>query len=212
VFIGSLTRPSFWGIWPDLKTLLLAPRIFRAFRGGDDHLVTMLGRIVEQHGFRILGAHEVAPEILVTEGPVGAVLPSVRDRQDIETGLQFLRAIGPFDVGQAVVVAGRRVLAVEAAEGTDRMLDRLAALRAAGVIVWPAGSGVLVKAPKPNQDRRIDLPSVGPRTVVKAKAAGLAGVAVVAGETIIADAQQTTAEADRAGLFVIGLPAVAPGP
>jgi DUF1009 family protein len=86
------------------------------------------------------------------------------------------------------------------------------ALRNAGAIVWPAGSGVLVKAPKPKQNRRIDLPSIGPRTVAKAKDAGLAGIAVVAGETIIADAQQTTAEADRAGLFVIGLPPEAPGP
>ncbi len=91
-----------------------------------------MGKIFEQEGFRLLGAHEVAPEILVPEGTLGSVTASARDRDDIVLGLEFLHATGPFDVGQAVVVAGRHVLAVEAAEGTDQLLARVAELRANG--------------------------------------------------------------------------------
>ena len=97
-----------------------------AFRGGDDHLLSGIGDRFEQHGFRLLGAHEVAPEILVPEGALGRAQPSERDRADIASAFDYLRAAGPFDVGQAVVVAGKHVLAVEAAEGTDQMLARVA--------------------------------------------------------------------------------------
>jgi DUF1009 family protein len=205
VFIGTLTRPTIWGVWPDLKALTLLPKIYSAFRGGDDHLLSAFGRIVEEHGFRLLGAHEVAPEILVPEGPVGRAEPSALDHADIARGLELLRATGPFDIGQAVVVAENRVLAIEAAEGTDRMLERLAALRLDGAIRWPARTGVLIKAPKPAQNIRLDLPTIGPRTVEMAAKTGLAGIAVIAGGTAIADAQQVAAAADHANLFVFGL-------
>ena len=155
-------------------------------------------------GFALIGAHEVAPEILVGAGAIGGIEPSEGDRGDIARGVKLLQATGPFDVGQAVVVADNRVLAIEAAEGTDHMLQQLAALRGDGAVRWPARTGVLVKAPKPGQDRRIDLPSLGPRTVEKARAAGLAGIAVAAGETVIAEPQAVAEAADRAGLFVIG--------
>ena len=205
--IGSLVRPSLWQIRFDFKTVLLLPRIVAAFRGGDDHLLSRVGRFIEQNGFRVLGAHEVAPEILVPEGTLGRVQAGERDRADIALGLDYLRATGPFDVGQAVVVAGRHVLAVEAAEGTDQMLARVAELRASGRVHAPAGSGVLVKAPKHGQDRRFDLPSIGPQTVEEVARAGLAGIAVVAGSTIIAEPERLIAAADRAGIFVLGAPA-----
>jgi DUF1009 family protein len=126
--------------------------------------------------------------------------------EDIARGFALLAAMSAFDVGQAAIVAGRRVLAVEAAEGTDAMLDRVAAMRESRRIVLPAGSGVLVKAPKRRQDRRFDLPSIGPGTVTRAAAAGLAGIAVIAGATIVAEPQRLVEEADRAGLFVVGCP------
>jgi DUF1009 family protein len=116
----------------------------------------------------------------------------------------LLEATSPFDVGQAVVVADTRVLAIEAAEGTDRMLARIAELRQGGRIA-DARRGVLVKAAKRGQDRRVDLPSIGPRTVEGAARAGLAGIAVVSGSTIIAEAGLTGAAADRERLFVIGV-------
>jgi DUF1009 family protein len=207
VFIGALVRPSIWQVHPDLVGLSMLPRVLKAFRGGDNHLLSGMGTLLESKGLRLCGAHEVAPEILVPEGALGRVSPSERDRADIELGLNYLRAAGPFDVGQAVVVAGLHVLAVEAAEGTDGMLARIADLRRSGRVSAASGAGVLVKAPKPDQDRRFDLPSIGPITVDRVLAAGLAGIAVVAGGTIIADADQLVRAADRANIFVVGIPA-----
>ena len=204
VFLGSLVRPSPWRTRLDLKALVMMPRILRAFRGGDNHLLTGMGRLLEQDGFRLLGAHEVAPEILVPQGALGGVSPSKSDQTDIALGLDYLRTAGPFDIGQAVVVAGKHVLAVEAAEGTDAMLARVAEMRANGRVHAPRGTGVLVKAPKPNQDRRFDLPSIGPKTAEGAAHAGLAGIAVVAGETIVAEPERLVEAADRAKIFVIG--------
>jgi DUF1009 family protein len=117
----------------------------------------------------------------------------------------LIAALGPFDVGQAAVVADNNVLAVEAAEGTDNLLLRIAELRRQRRVTTPAGVGVLVKAPKPDQDRRFDLPSIGPRTIENAARAGLAGIAVTAGSTIVADAAQATAAADREHLFFVGV-------
>jgi len=203
VLIGSMMRPAIWQIRPDLKTLRLLPRIFGMFRGGDDYLLKGVAAIFEEHGFRLLGAHAVAPEILMPEGALGRERPTERDNADIAKGLAFLTAASPFDVGQAVVVADARVLAIEAAEGTDSMLERIAQLRQTGRIA--SGRGVLVKAAKRNQDRRLDLPSIGPQTVEGAARAGLAGIAVVAGSTVVAEPAQIGAVADRAGLFVLGL-------
>jgi UDP-2,3-diacylglucosamine hydrolase len=210
VFIGALTRPAITQLRVDLTTLRLMPRIIRAFRGGDDHLIGTAASIVEHLGFRLVGAHEVAPEILVPEGQLGRHAPSSRDHADIAVGRALLAAIGPFDVGQAVVVAANRVVAVEAAEGTDRMLARIAQLRQEDVLKLPAHAGVLIKTPKPTQDRRFDLPSVGTRTVEAAAAAGLAGIAVEARGTITADLADMVRAADAAGLFVVGIAADAP--
>jgi UDP-2,3-diacylglucosamine hydrolase len=209
VLIGSMVRPAFWRMRFDWDSLKLVPRLAAAFRGGDDHLLRGVAKLFEQQGVRLLGAHEVAPEILVPEGPLGKLQASPADGDDIAFGLAYLQAAGPFDVGQAVVVAGRHVLAVEAAEGTDGMLARVAKLRANGRI--RSKGGVLVKAPKPQQDRRFDLPSIGPATVDGAAKAGLSGIAVVAKETIMAEPAALAAAADRAGLFVIGVPAGAAG-
>ena len=153
------------------------------------------------------GAHEVAPEILVPEGILTRRLPSEDDHNDIAKGLALIGAMGPFDVGQAAVVSGAHVVAVEGAEGTDEMLARVADLRRRGRLISPAGHGVLVKAPKPEQDRRIDLPAVGLKTVEAVADAGLAGIAVAAGEAVIADLDTTIAAANGAGLFVVGVKA-----
>src|SRR5690348_10292818 len=154
VFVGTAVRPPLRSLRLDWTTIRLLPRILRAYRGGDDHLLSNIAQAFEDHGFRILGAHEVAPEILMPAGAVGSVAPSDRDHADIARGLALLAATGPFDMGQGVVVAANQVLAVEAAEGTDAMLARIADLRVAGRIATPTGVGVLVKAPKPQQDRR----------------------------------------------------------
>lgn len=211
VFIGALSRPAIRQLRFDLTTLMVLPRIIMAFRGGDDHLLTRVARIVEDLGFRLVGAHEVAPEILVPEGQLGRHAPSEQDRADMARGRALIAAMGSFDVGQAVVVAGNRVIAVEAAEGTDRMLARIAQLRGDDVLKLASRAGVLVKAPKPGQDRRFDLPSAGTRTVEAAAAAGLAGIALEARGVITADLSAMVRAADAAGLFVVGILADARG-
>jgi DUF1009 family protein len=205
VMIGTLVRPPVRHLRLDLETLRMMPRIIRAYRGGDDHLLSGVGRILEDYGFRLVGAHEVAPQILAQPGCLGRLQPSSRDEADIARGLRLLAAIGPFDVGQAAVVANGHVLAVEAAGGTDQMLAHLAELRRAGRIRSSNGVGVLVKGPKPGQDRRFDLPAIGPSTVERVAAAGLAGLAVVAGSAIVAEPARVVSLADAAGVFVTGV-------
>ena len=207
VFVGTAVRPPLHALRLDWLTLRLLPRVWRAYRGGDDHLLSNLAQGFEDYGFRVVGAHEVAPDILMPEGAIGTLRPSPRDQGDITRALALLEATGPFDMGQAAVVADNHVLAVEAAEGTDAMLERIAELRARGRIAVPAGTGVLVKAPKPQQDRRFDLPAIGPRTVEEASRAGLAGIAVVAGGSIIAEPAAVATAADKATLFVVGIKA-----
>lgn len=206
VFIGTLSRPAISQIRLDWMTLRLLPRVVSAFRGGDDRLLSGIGRIFEGQGFRLVGAHQVAPEILAPDGVLGRHAPSARERADIERALALLAATGPYDVGQGVVIADGHVLAIEAAEGTDRMLERVAALRRDGGVHSPAGVGVLVKAPKPMQDWRFDLPSIGPQTIEAVACAGLAGLAVVAGATIVGEIGRAVQIADERGLFVIGMP------
>jgi DUF1009 family protein len=203
--IGGTVRPTILQCWPDDGFLRHLPQLIKVFRGGDDRLLSGIAAIFERQGFRILGAHEIAPHILMPRGAIGTHQPSARDRIDIERGLALLRATGPFDIGQAAVVAEERVLAVEAAEGTDELLIHLAELRRRGRVRQPGGVGVLVKAPKPRQDRRFDLPSIGPRTIELTAAAGLAGIAVVAGGAVVAEPDQIAAAADRVKLFVIGV-------
>jgi UDP-2,3-diacylglucosamine hydrolase len=207
VVIGSVHRPRLLDFRLDWTTLKLLPRLAQLYRGGDDHLLSGVAAILHDHGFRLVGVHEVAPELLVPAGVLGAHRPSAEDETDIALGLALLRALGPFDVGQAVAVSGRRVLGIEAAEGTAGLLGRLAKLRQSGLLKLPPRAGVLIKAPKPGQSRQIDLPAVGAETVTQAAAAGLRGIAVEAGGTIIADAAVMIRAADRAGLFLVGVPA-----
>jgi hypothetical protein len=182
------------------------PRLVRAFRGGDDTLLAGVASIAESGGLRVVGLNEVAPEVFVPAGALGRYQPSERDGTDIARALKVIAALGPFDVGQAAVVADNNVLAVEAAEGTDNMLLRIADLRRQRRVTSAVGVGVLVKAPKPGQDRRFDLPSIGPRTIENAARAGLAGVAVTAGSTVIAEPAEVAAAADREKIFVVGVP------
>jgi DUF1009 family protein len=209
VFIGAMTRPSVWQLRPDMGALRMLPQVLAGFRGGDNHLLSMVARTVERYGFAVIGAHEIAPEILVPEGSLGSVKPTTRDLRDIARGAEVLRALGPLDIGQAVIIADSRVLAIEAADGTDAMLDHVAALRRDGKIRISAGTGVLIKAPKVGQDMRLDLPSIGPRTIEMVSAAGLVGVAVETGGTIVAEPQQVVVAADRRRIFVLGFGAEA---
>ncbi|MGV7216678.1 LpxI family protein [Bradyrhizobium sp. UFLA05-112] len=205
IFIGTLMRPSLSEVRFDLKTLRLLGHVVRAFRGGDDHLLSGVGRMLEQDGFRMVGIKDVAPDLLMPEGCITRAWPADNARSDIERGRAVLAALSPFDIGQAVVVIDGHVVAVEDIEGTDGLLQRVARLRSEGRIRAARGRGVLVKAPKSGQDLRFDLPTIGPRTVEGAASAGLSGIAVIAGNTIAAEPQAMIERADANYLFVIGL-------
>ena len=207
IFIGTLLRPALSEIRLDWGTVRVIGGILASFRGGDDHLLSGIGRIFEQDGFRMVGIREVAPDLLMPEGCITRATPDPAATSDIESGRQVLRALSSFDIGQAVVVIDGHVVAVEDIEGTDGLLARVARLRDEGRLRTRTGRGVLVKAPKSGQDLRFDLPTVGPRTIEGVAKAGLAGIAVIAGHTIAADSQAMIEAADKAGLFIQGLPA-----
>jgi DUF1009 family protein len=207
VFIGTLVRPGLSEIRLDWGTLRVIGQVWAAFRGGDDHLLSGIGRILEQDGFRMVGIKDVAPDLLMPEGCLTRATPGPDAVADIARGREVLRALSPFDIGQAAIVIDGHVVAVEDIEGTDGLLARVARLRTDGRIRASASRGVLVKAPKSGQDLRFDLPTTGPRTVEGAAAANLAGIAIVAGDTIVVEPQAMIEAADAAGLFITGLPA-----
>lgn len=207
VWIGGLVRPALTEVRLDWQTLLLLPRVARALRAGDDGLLRELALISAELGFRLVGAHDVAPELLMPQGVLTRRAPDQHDLADVRRGLDLLRVIGPFDIGQGAVIVDGRVLAIEAAEGTDGMLANIAELRRVGRIRTPLGKGVLMKAPKPGQDTRFDLPAIGPRTIAGLAKAGLGGLAVVAGGTIVAEPDKLVNAANGAGLFVVGVAA-----
>jgi len=207
VFIGTLVRPALSEVRLDWTTLRVLGRVWAAFRGGDDHLLSGIGRILEQDGFRMVGIKDVAPDLLMPEGCLTRTAPDPNAAGDIARGREVLAALSPFDIGQAAVVIDGHVVGVEDIEGTDGLLARVARLRKEGRIRAKEMRGVLVKAPKRGQDLRFDLPTIGSRTIEGAAAAGLAGIAIIAGNTIVADPQAMIEAADAAGLFVTGLPA-----
>ena len=183
---------------PDWRAAKLFARIgYRAI--GDDGLLSAIIGELEQEGFRVLGIDQLLDGELADAGPLGAVHPNLQSEADIEHGLRIARALGALDIGQAVIVQQGLVLGVEAIEGTDGLLRRCAKLRREGL------GGVLVKVEKPGQERRTDRPTIGPRTVALAAEAGLAGIAVEAGATIVLDRDEVIGAANLAGLFVVGV-------
>jgi DUF1009 family protein len=199
-FAGKVHRPSLSELRPDARGAALLARIgWRAL--GDDGLMKALFKIAEEEGFRVVGPDAVLADLLVPEGPLGALLPDTLALSDIARGLAVVRALGALDVGQAAVVQQGMVLGVEAIEHTDALLARCGELRREGP------GGVLVKCAKPGQERRADLPTIGPGTVAHAHAAGLRGIAIEAGATLVLDRAAVGAEADRLGLFVVALTA-----
>ena len=201
VLVGPVKRPSLLDLRPDFEGTKILARIGRAAWSGDDGLLAALVRVLAEEGFSVLGAHEILTASVAPQGTLGAVAPDAQALADIARGAQIVRALGVLDVGQGCVVQQGFVLAVEAAEGTDRMLARVGELAVQGQ------GGVLVKLTKPGQERRADMPTIGPRTITAAAAAGLRGVACEAGGTLLTDRDACIVEADRLGLFLYGIDA-----
>ncbi len=200
---GIVKRPDFANFKVDLKGMRVLPGIVSAAKKGDDALLRQVLKVFEDSGFAVEGADDIlGGQETLPAGALGAVVPREADRADLLKALHVARAVGELDVGQGAVVSHGLVLAVEAQEGTDAMLERVAGLPAD--IRGRAPQGVLAKAPKPIQERKVDLPVIGPRTIELAARAGLAGVAGPAGDLIVIDREATIAAADRLGLFVWG--------
>lgn len=200
VFAGTLHRPRLDPALIDPGTMQLLPRIMAAMQRGDDGTLREVIALMAEWGMEVRAAQDICPELLPDEAVLGSVAPKAQDKEDAARGFEILRALGEADVGQGCVVARGQCLALEALPGTDVMLAHLAGLRESGAEL-PAG-GVFCKAPKPGQDRRIDLPALGPETVVAAHRAGLRGIACEAGGVLLIDRAEMVAQADALGVFL----------
>jgi DUF1009 family protein len=198
VMIGPVRRPSLAELAPDWRTARFFARVGLKALGDDGLLRAVVGEI-ESEGFRVVGVDQVLAGCLAEPGRHAGPAPDEQAEADIARGIAVARALGAVDVGQAVVVQQGLVLGVEAIEGTDRLLARCGDLARAGL------GGVLVKLKKPGQDRRVDLPAIGVRTVEAAAAAGLRGIAVEAGGALMLGRAEIAAAAERLGLFVVGI-------
>lgn len=200
VFAGAIRRPRLDPEAFDPRTAQLVPRILTAMQSGDDAALREVLDVFEEHGLEICGIEEIIPDLLPSEGLLTGN-PSDADRRDAARAADILAGLGPFDVGQGAVVAQGLCLAIETLPGTRAMLDFAAAH--AGLRPSLNGArGVFYKAPKPGQDRRVDLPTLGPDSVTQAAAAGLAGIAWQAGGVILLDREEAIRRADEAGLFL----------
>ncbi|MEP2944069.1 MAG: UDP-2,3-diacylglucosamine diphosphatase LpxI [Hyphomicrobiales bacterium] len=205
VLIGRINkRPDFLNIVADPSTLKRIPKIVAAMTGGDDSLLQKGIKIIEEEGFTVIGAQEVAPELLLEKGFFGSKKSFAHFEEDAVTGKAVLRDLGKHDIGQALVIHNGRVLAVEGAEGTDNMLRRVKMLREEKRITNKGATGVLIKAAKPNQDYRVDLPTIGPQTIRLASDAGLAGIICEAGKVLVASRSETYTIAKKHKIFLSG--------
>ncbi len=202
VFAGAMVRPRLHPLRFDLTALRLAPTILPLLRLGDDALLRGLVAVFEREGFRMVAPQEVVAGLLAGVGDLAARRADAQDHQDAARAQALVAALGALDVGQAAVVAGGLCLGLETIQGTDALLDFVARTDPA---LRPRG-GVLYKGPKPGQDWRVDLPAIGPQTIRSAAAAGLDGVAIRAGGVLVLGREATQTEADRLGLFLLGLP------
>lgn len=205
VLIGGVgRRPDFSSLVGDLETLKRLPKILKAVVGGDDGVLRGVISLIEGEGFSVVGVQDVAPELLVGDGVLTERAPGPQDLADMAKAAEAASVLGSLDIGQAVVAVNGRLVAVEGAEGTDALLQRVAEMRAAKRFSAKGAAGVLVKRAKPHQELRVDLPTIGPETVRLAKAAGLRGLALESGTCLIAERRCVLEEAQANGLFLVG--------
>jgi len=205
VLIGAMNRPTLRSMRIDLVGWSYLFDFLRNVRRGDDGMLRGMMRWFEDRGFPVLGAAEVAPELLAPEGTLGKFGAPAETVAAAARGFSCLDALSPYDVGQALVTFGERIVAIEGAEGTDALIDRVAELRRAGRLPRAGRAGLLIKAAKLGQSLKVDLPVIGPRTVERVAAVGLAGIVVEAGRVLLLDAQALGAAADAAGIFLLGV-------
>lgn len=200
VFAGSLTRPPIDPSRFDGMMVRIAPRLMAAIPQGDDALLRTVMKIFEEQGFAVLGAHELLPELVAEAGFSHGPAPDDRALRDAARASEILTTLGPLDLGQGCVVAGGQCLGIETIQGTDALLRFVAATDPA---LRRGGEGVFVKAPKPGQDLRIDMPVIGPGTIDRLVEAGLAGIVIAPKKVMILDRNDTLRRATEAGVFLL---------
>lgn len=206
VLSGSVRRRPEWRqIRPTLSFLARVPFVLKTLRrGGDNAVLEMVIGLLEALGCTVVGAHEIAPDLLSGTGPIGTVKPDAEAEEDIRVAIDAALQLGRLDIGQGAVAVGGRVVALEGPEGTDSMLARVAEMRANGRISRRR-KGVLVKLAKPQQDERADLPALGLTTLKNASLAGLSGIVGEAGRSLLLDRAELAQAADAADMFVTGI-------
>ena len=205
-FAGIVTRPDFSALKPDMKGISVLPKLVAAAAKGDDALLRAVVSVFEKEGFEVVGVQDVAQDLIGGLGPVGKLKSQNTHQDDIRKAMDIAGRIGDLDIGQGAVVCQGLVLAVEAQEGTDNMLDRVTSLPLDIRGHPDKKSGVLAKRPKPGQELRVDLPAIGVSTVEKAASGGLAGIVYPEGRALILGQSAVSERADALGLFVEGLP------
>ena len=205
-FAGNVARPDFKKLRPDFKTLTKLPGAIKAAKDGDDALLKYVVKTFEHEGFSIIAPQELCRSLLMPVGALGSQKLVQKHRGDAEKALKTALEIGKLDIGQGAVVCAGLVLAVEAQEGTDKMLQRVAQLPADIRGEAENRKGVIAKILKPGQESRVDLPTIGPETIRLAAAAGLAGIILEADKAFVLDKEKVVEAADQFGLFVVGLP------
>ncbi|WP_420818838.1 LpxI family protein [Oceaniglobus ichthyenteri] len=205
-FAGLIRRPPLDPALVDRATMPMVPRVMQALQQGDDAALRIVLALFEEAGLAVVAAHDVLPGLMPSPGIATQAQPDETARRDAQRGQAILAAMGRADVGQSCVVAQGQALAIEAWPGTDWTLASVAQLRGkkAGSLEMPGvpAGGIFYKAPKPGQDRRIDLPAIGPKTVRGAAAAGLSGIVIEAGGVMVIDRETVIDLADKLGLFL----------
>lgn len=207
IMAGSMVRPKLNLMNFDLAGILAMPEIFMNMIGGDNSMLSGFINMFLKRGITVIGAHEIMPELLTSEGIISGGKVPQKARENITQGILACKKLGELDIGQASIAVGGRVVAVEGVEGTDAMIDRVTDLRIKGRLREKGRNGVLVKSMKPDQDMRVDLPAIGPRTIQQAAEAGLRGIAIEAGHSIILEPEVTLEEAASKDIFIYGFDA-----
>lgn len=211
VLAGAVRRPKPSALLGSYSLFRNMNELKDVIARGDDHLLRGAVSLLEEKGFKVIGAHEIAPDIMSGEGVFTRRQPTPSEYEAISHSLELLHTLARFDIGQGLVASGRRILAIEGPEGTDKMLRRVASLQRKSIFVRavaPVANSVLVKTAKLQQDLRVDMPAIGPRTVREAVKAGIGGIAIGSGKTLILEKEETLREADRHNIFLVGLPIV----
>jgi len=198
VMAGRVNRPKISALRPDLKATKLLAKLGSNILTGDNQVLSGIVQFLEEEGFRIIGAEQVVKDIITPEGLIGSIYPDKRAQADIEFGARIATDIGKLDIGQAVIIQNQQVLGIEAVEGTDALIKRCALLKNEDK------GGVLVKVKKPQQEGRVDLPTIGIPTIDNVAEAGFSGIALQAGASLILNRREVARRADQLGIFIIG--------